>query len=287
MSFQRQHISTLAKYAGISFIACAVNHGMFSENRSYATAALGVVFFVFGSYLEMRSSIHGVKRWSDLLGFGILASIGLGFFTGGLQHFPDSPDRSIWVVPLGFFLSLMSLYLTEGRAKIAWRAFAMYAFVSGAIVVLGSIGLARYLLNNPGHDDHDHAHGHASAAPEADKSLGFRVVDIEMNDHMQFAPNHFSVVAGESIQFMVSNKGKLRHELVVGLPDELLAHAKQMKDAPNQSHQHVGNAVSVPAGGKGELLVTFSSSGPWAMACYEPGHYEAGMKGVIEVLPQK
>ena len=61
MKFQTEHLATLAKYAGISFVAGAVNHGFL-----------------------------------DLLGFGIVASIGLGFFTGGLQHFPDSPGRSLW-----------------------------------------------------------------------------------------------------------------------------------------------------------------------------------------------
>jgi len=139
MNFQLQHISTLAKYAGISFIAGAVNHGMFSENRSYATAAVGVLFFLVGSFIEKQASIHGAKSWGDLLGFGIVASIGLGFFTGGLQHFPDSPDRSIWVVPLGFFLSLIALYMTEGKENISLRSFVIYGLVAGAVVVLGSV----------------------------------------------------------------------------------------------------------------------------------------------------
>ena len=45
MNFPIQHLSTLSKYAGISFIAGAVNHGMFSEQRSFVTA--GWVFFSF------------------------------------------------------------------------------------------------------------------------------------------------------------------------------------------------------------------------------------------------
>ena len=103
MNFQTQHLATLAKYAGISFIAGAVNHGMFTEERSFLTAALGVAFYLIGAAMELKASNDASKRWGDLLGFGIVASIGLGFFTGGLQHFPDSPQRSLWVVPLGFF----------------------------------------------------------------------------------------------------------------------------------------------------------------------------------------
>ena len=100
MSFQINHLATLSKYAGISFISGAVNHGMFSEQRSTITALIGIVLFVLGGFLEMRLLPSTQRQWGNLLGFGVLASIGLGFFTGGLQHFPDSPDRSVWVVPL-------------------------------------------------------------------------------------------------------------------------------------------------------------------------------------------
>jgi len=43
MSLAIQHSATLARYAGISFIAGAVNHGMFSEQRSLITACFGVL----------------------------------------------------------------------------------------------------------------------------------------------------------------------------------------------------------------------------------------------------
>jgi hypothetical protein len=54
MNFPIQHLTTLSKYAGISFIAGAVNHGMFSEQRSFVTAGLGVLFFLIGAYVENR-----------------------------------------------------------------------------------------------------------------------------------------------------------------------------------------------------------------------------------------
>ena len=127
MNFQTQHLATLAKYAGISFIAGAVNHGMFSEQRSLLTAAIGVVFYLIGAAMELKASNDGSKSWADLLGFGIVASIGLGFFTGGLQHFPDSPERSLWVVPLGFFLSLLALYFSqEWRSRMGFKPMAIY-----------------------------------------------------------------------------------------------------------------------------------------------------------------
>ncbi len=73
MKFQTEHLATLAKYAGISFVAGAVNHGFFSERRSFVTAGIGVAFFLIGAAMELKSAPDGAKRWADLLGFGILA----------------------------------------------------------------------------------------------------------------------------------------------------------------------------------------------------------------------
>ena len=45
----------LLKYSGISFISGAVNHGFFSGERSLWTAAVGIVLFVAGAWMEHRS----------------------------------------------------------------------------------------------------------------------------------------------------------------------------------------------------------------------------------------
>ena len=108
-SFQAQHSAMLLKYSGISFISGAVNHGFFSGERSLWTAAFGIVLFVVGAWMEHRSQNNQTSVLESLW-VGTLLSIGLGFFTGGLQHFPDSPARSAWVVPLGFSVSVFSGY---------------------------------------------------------------------------------------------------------------------------------------------------------------------------------
>lgn len=286
MSFQIQHLATLAKYSGISFIAGAVNHGMFSEERSLLTAAVGVVFFILGSYLDMQTAPRGSKRWADLLGFGILASIGLGFFTGGLQHFPDSPERSVWVVPLGFFLSLMASYFTEGKGIVRFKPVAQYGAVAGFLVVASSYAASQYLQAHPG-DGHDHSH--AQAAPEtSDTALSqapIRLVVVEMHDNMRFTPASWQAQVGEPLRIVVINKGSVKHELVLGQAKALAAHALEMK-SNKAGHHHHDNAVSVEPGQSAELLWTFPKAGEWGMACFEPGHYEAGMKGVVQVKPK-
>jgi uncharacterized cupredoxin-like copper-binding protein len=286
MSFQTQHIATLAKYAGISFIAGAVNHGMFSEERSLLTAGVGVLFFIVGSYLEMQAAPQGSKRWGDLLGFGILASIGLGFFTGGLQHFPDSPERSVWVVPLGFFISLTALYFTEGKGQVGVRAVARYGAAAGFVVVATSLLASQYLREHAG-DGHAHTHDSTpSVAQDAPASTTpVRLVVVEMDDTMRFTPATWQAQAGEQLRIVVINKGKVKHELVLGQAKELAEHAADMKRA-KAGHHHHGNAVEVQPGQAAELLWTFSKAGEWGMACFEPGHYEAGMKGTVQVKPK-
>jgi uncharacterized cupredoxin-like copper-binding protein len=277
MTFSSQHLSTVLKYGGISFIAGAVNHGFFSESRSLWTAGFGVLFYLLGSWIEMRHQAEAGKTWRDVLGAGIVFSIGIGFFTGGLQHFPDSPERSLWVVPLGFALSVMAMYMLEDAGTSSRKNVALYGLAATAVVVAGSV-FAWRALGESGHEHGSdaHAHSHANA----------REVTIEMSDQMRFSPSQLQVKQGETIRFTVKNLGKIRHEWVIGNEAELVEHAAQMKRAGAGSHKHdMANAISVAAGEQGTLTWTFDKAESLAMACFEPGHYEAGMRGVIKVTP--
>lgn len=89
MSFQSHHISLLLRYTGISGIAGAINHGFFSEERSFITAAIGVLLYLIGAFMDHRNNPEETNDWRSLFGFGIVSSIGLGFFTGG--GFSTSP----------------------------------------------------------------------------------------------------------------------------------------------------------------------------------------------------
>ena len=279
----------LLKYSGISFISGAVNHGFFSGERSLWTALVGMVLFVLGAWLEHRwQPVDADTPQSGLmrtLAIGSLLSIGLGFFTGGLQHFPDSPARSAWVVPLGFFVSVVALGLSAPRD---WtRAASAYVLVLGTLTTVGSWGAWQWLERNPQWAGHGHSHGddqgHTdSAAPLA--QVVSRSIDVRMDDTMRFAPDTLQVQAGETIRFVVHNAGKVEHELVLGTDADIRAHAEDMKKGTDHSHSHAGAAaISVAPGQTGELVVTFPQTGTLQMACLIPGHFEAGMKGQLKV----
>ena len=285
MKFQTEHLATLAKYAGISFVAGAVNHGFFSEKRSFVTAGVGVVCFLVGAAMEMRAAPDGSKRWGDLLGFGIVASIGLGFFTGGLQHFPDSPGRSLWVVPLGFFLSLGAVYLSEGRGRIAPKPLAAYTLAAGATVLVGSAVAASY-WGQSGGDGHDHDHGAVTAsaptaaAPSAPGAV--RNVVVEVDDAKRITPANWQARRGETVRLIVVNTGQTKHELVVGPAQEVAAHAESMKSSGGHGH---ADGVTAEPGQTATLLYTFDQSGQWGIACLQPGHFDSGMRGSVDVGP--
>jgi hypothetical protein len=165
MNFSLDHISTLCKYTGISFTAGAITHGAFSEQRSLITAGIGISIYLVGGVLEKFAHPDKEHSWTNLLAVGVVASIGLGFFTGGLQHFPDSPERSSWVVPVGFVMSLIALCLMADKSMLAGagatKKILTYGILSSLIVIAASVYAGIYFQNHPIADHHS-APGHSS-----------------------------------------------------------------------------------------------------------------------------
>jgi uncharacterized cupredoxin-like copper-binding protein len=65
-----------------------------------------------------------------------------------------------------------------------------------------------------------HGHGAEIGQPGDPKKVS-RVIQVTMNDQMRFSPASIAVRQGETIRFLVRNNGKLKHELVLGKPEEL------------------------------------------------------------------
>jgi uncharacterized cupredoxin-like copper-binding protein len=147
------------------------------------------------------------------------------------------------------------------------RVFAM-------AVVLGSILIPLVMAHD---DDESTAFGEPGLASMADRTIA-----VTMNDDMRFTPDSIAVKQGETIRFVVTNAGTIRHEMMVGTVEELQDHAQLMKAFPEMIHED-SNAVSVEPGKSGEFAWKFTNAGTFDFACLVPGHYEAGMKGSIAV----
>ena len=120
---------------------------------------------------------------------------------------------------------------------------------------------------------------------EGDPARAQRTVVIEMSDTMRFRPAQLTVKQGETVRFVVANKGKLLHEMVLGTEAELQKHAELMRKFPDMEHEDP-YMVHVKPGGRGGFAWTFTRAGTFSFACLIPGHFEAGMKGRI-VVTQK
>ncbi len=161
-----QHPTLLLKYTGIAFISGAVNHGFFSGARSFWTALVGIALFVAGALIEHRQTLRsgGSDGFAGTLLWGAVLSVGLGFFTGGLQHFQDSPTRSAWVVPAGFLISAVGML---GQIRIGRSTLA---YVAGATLVVAALSVCagQWLLGHPDWADTPGGHGHGAGHESAE-----------------------------------------------------------------------------------------------------------------------
>lgn len=109
-----------------------------------------------------------------------------------------------------------------------------------------------------------------------------RTVEVDMLDTMRFKPAMIEVKQGETIRFVVKNSGKVKHEMVLGTPQELKEHYTMMTKMPEMEHKDP-NMVTVAPGKTGEMIWRFTTARVVDFACLQPGHYPAGMKGQVKV----
>ena len=109
-----------------------------------------------------------------------------------------------------------------------------------------------------------------------------RTITIAMSDQMRFSPDNIRVKQGETVRLVIHNTGRMQHELVIGTPTELDAHAALMLRFPDMQHDEPYMAHVAP-GKTGQLIWTFNRAGNFDFACLMAGHYQAGMVGRLHV----
>lgn len=117
---------------------------------------------------------------------------------------------------------------------------------------------------------------------QGDPKKATRTIRVGMSDKMRFDPQSITVKRGETIRFVVANKGAVLHEMVLGTPQALKEHAELMKKHPGMEHDEPSMAHVKP-GATGEIVWQFTKAGDFEFACLIPGHFEAGMVGKVAV----
>jgi uncharacterized cupredoxin-like copper-binding protein len=118
----------------------------------------------------------------------------------------------------------------------------------------------------------------------ADPKKAKRTIRVNMSDEMRFTPAELTVKESDVVRFLVTNNGKVMHEMVLGSMDDLKKHAELMRKHPGMEHDEPHMAHVAP-GKTGEMGWQFTKAGEFFYGCLIPGHFEAGMIGKVKVSP--
>lgn len=150
---------------------------------------------------------------------------------------------------------------------------------------------------------HSGGHGHGAAIGEPGKaSQASRTISVEMHDNY-YEPETIEVQPGETVRFVVENKGNLVHEFNLGTPEMHEAHQEEMMmmvehgviqggklnhdmmnmemDGHSMKHDDP-NSVLLEPGQSKEIVWKFTEKANLEFACNVPGHYQAGMYGEVK-----
>ena len=126
----------------------------------------------------------------------------------------------------------------------------------------------------------------SSGAPDSSTTPPARTVELTMTEQMTFEPARIEVRGGESIRFVVRNMSNQAHEVYIGNERQQQMHATEhsaLAPAEQTTSDHIGFGVHVAPFGNGALAVKFDGPYELLIGCHYPGHYQAGMRAVIEV----
>ena len=156
---------------------------------------------------------------------------------------------------------------------------------------------------------------HFAFGHPADAAQATRTVDVTLGD-IYFEPKSLDVKKGETVRFVLVNKGRLLHEFNLGDAAMHAAHQQEMlkmtasgmltptgmkhdmagmdhgiaHGSEQDSEQGTGamkhddpNSVLVEPGKTAELTWTFTDATGLEFACNLPGHYQAGMVGKVAI----
>jgi len=147
-------------------------------------------------------------------------------------------------------------------------------------------------------------HGGSEIGTPAKAKSATRTVEIILGDNY-FKPETVKVHPGQTVRFVIRNKGELLHEFNIGTAAMHAAHQKEMMTMMehgmltptgmnsammNMDHGKSGmagmkhddpNSVLVEPGGTKELTWKFGKPMTLEFACNIPGHYESGMVGKV------
>jgi P-type Cu+ transporter len=155
---------------------------------------------------------------------------------------------------------------------------AEYAYLVGIALLALAIGVAALAFARSEMGSQASASAMTTSANTQSVS---RTIQVSTTDALRFAPDQLNVRAGETIAFEITNTGAVPHEFFIGSPAEQQAHEAEMATGSDMMAEP--NGVDVVAGATARLVYTFDQPGMLEYGCHLPGHYAAGMRGIITI----
>ncbi|WP_425404325.1 cupredoxin domain-containing protein [Hwanghaeella sp.] len=152
----------------------------------------------------------------------------------------------------------------------------------------------------------EHGGGHGAGPHGAPGNPGdvSRTIEVTMFDNY-YEPESLDIEEGETVRFVVTNKGEFVHEFSIATPGMHKDHApemmmmmehgvlepdrinheaaKHMQATMGHGMHEEGNSILLEPGKTGEIIWKFPDHAALEFACNVPGHYDAGMTGKIRL----
>ena len=164
-------------------------------------------------------------------------------------------------------------------------------FVVAVLLIVGPLapGRAAEVAMNDNDNGVDHSDRHTgndqafAFGRRGDAENADRTIRLQALDTMRYSRSEFAVRAGETVRFIVTNAGKIRHELVIGDAAEHREHEQEMQRMHGMEMHDEANGISLAPGETKTIVWRFDGPGTVQLACHEPGHYAAGMVSRVNV----
>lgn len=116
--------------------------------------------------------------------------------------------------------------------------------------------------------------------PGTDRTVDVSVTEFEFH----LASNEFK--RGETVGFRIVNDGKVSHEFRLTSRAALDHFLAEREEADEEPFDEQSMLVLLRPGERQEIIVTFGDNGTYeVLVCVIPGHFEAGMKADLILVP--
>ena len=221
-----------------------------------------------------------------------LLFVGLAIALGAINRFVHVRRISAWAEASVASSPQKNNGATFERSRLIER-FIHTVLVEGAILLAVLLATAVLLQQMPPSMSMNmagmsHAQGFSFGKP-AQPAEATRVVKVEATGELRFRPNVITVATGDIVRFDVTNTDKILHEFVLGDEKVQREHQQEMRamqTRPGKAMPDEANIITIAPGETKFITWRFPAQpGKVIFACHQPGHYAAGMAGVILFSP--